>query len=438
MLVKRMKSNTVLKVEKLSKQYRLGLVGRKTIKEDVKRIWYKIRGKEDPYAMVGVPNIRASNSLSDYVLALDNINFEVCKGEVLGIIGANGAGKSTLLKILSKITTPSEGIVKFKGRIASLLEVGTGFHAELTGRENIYLNGAILGMNKDEISTKMDEIIEFSGCKGYIDTPVKRYSSGMGVRLGFAVAAFLEPDILIVDEVLAVGDAEFQKKAIGKMKEISQGSANRTVIFVSHNMLSIKKLCTRGIVLNNGQIVFDGNQVDAIEKYYSLSNTKIQSESMDSLNRFGSGEIRIEKITLLNFKFENISELHTGDELNIKFDFVKNKPIDYSKLIISIEIQNVNGNTIFNFINDEMGYSFEKLEFCNEFYMAIPKLLLRPNKYKLRIVISYEDTTTSDFVDVLEDVCYFEIISGDFWNMGNHNRKLDQAIMPSSFFIREK
>jgi lipopolysaccharide transport system ATP-binding protein len=218
----------ILKAENISKQYRLGQVGTGTLKHDFNRWWHKIRGKENPYLRIGDVNDRSTKGTSDYVWALQNINFEVERGEVLGIIGKNGAGKSTLLKILSKVTAPTTGSIKSRGRIASLLEVGTGFNGEMTGRENIFLNGAILGMTKKEIISKLDEIIEFSGCERYIDTPVKRYSSGMTVRLAFAVAAFLEPEILVVDEVLAVGDAEFQKKAIGKMQEISKGEG-RTV-----------------------------------------------------------------------------------------------------------------------------------------------------------------------------------------------------------------
>jgi lipopolysaccharide transport system ATP-binding protein len=216
-------NDTILKVENISKQYRLGLVGTGTISHDLNRWWHRVRGIEDPYLKIGDVNDRSTKGTSDYVWALQDINFEVQRGEVLGIIGKNGAGKSTLLKILSKVTSPTTGEIKTKGRIASLLEVGTGFHGEMTGRENIYLNGAILGMTKKEISSKIDEIIEFSGCERYIDTPVKRFSSGMTVRLAFAVAAFLEPEILVIDEVLAVGDAEFQKKAIGKMQNISRG-----------------------------------------------------------------------------------------------------------------------------------------------------------------------------------------------------------------------
>ncbi len=266
-------SNIILKATNISKQYRLGLIGTGTISHDLNRWWSKIRGKEDPFLKVGDVNDRSTKGNSDYVWALKDINFEVQKGEVLGIIGKNGAGKSTLLKILSRVTTPTTGEIKTKGRIASLLEVGTGFHPELTGRENIYLNGAILGMNKAEIKAKEDEIIDFSGCTRYIDTPVKRYSSGMRVRLAFAVAAFLEPDILVIDEVLAVGDAEFQKKAIGKMQDISRGEG-RTVLFVSHNMAAVKSLCTRAMVLDNGELVFSGGTEESIQFYLQNNNEK--------------------------------------------------------------------------------------------------------------------------------------------------------------------
>lgn len=264
---------TILKAENISKQYRLGLVGTGTLSHDLNRLWHSIRGKEDPYLKIGAVNDRSSKANSEYVWALRDINFEVKQGEVLGIIGKNGAGKSTLLKILSRVTLPTTGVIKTKGRIASLLEVGTGFHPELTGRENVYLNGAILGMTRAEITAKLDEIVEFSGCEMYIDTPVKRYSSGMKVRLAFAVAAHLEPDILVVDEVLAVGDAEFQKKAIGKMQDISSGGG-RTVLFVSHNMASVKSLCTRAIVLENGTTVFNGEVDEAVSFYLQLGNEK--------------------------------------------------------------------------------------------------------------------------------------------------------------------
>lgn len=245
-------SNVVIKVENLGKQYRLGQVGTGTISHDLNRLWYKVRGKDDPYLKIGESNDRTKKGNSDLVWAIKDINFEVKQGEVLGIIGKNGAGKSTLLKILSRVTGPTVGDIKVKGRIASLLEVGTGFHPELTGRENIFLNGAILGMTKQEIKSKFDEIVDFSGVERYIDTPVKRYSSGMYVRLAFAVAAHLEPEILIVDEVLAVGDADFQEKCLGKMKDVS--GQGRTVLFVSHNLGSVSELCSQGILLENGTL----------------------------------------------------------------------------------------------------------------------------------------------------------------------------------------
>lgn len=261
-----MKNDVVLRVENLSKQYRLGTVGTGTISHDFNRFLARIMGKEDPFLKIGETNDRSSKGESEYVWALKDINFEVKRGEVLGIIGKNGAGKSTLLKILSKVTGSSTGLIKSKGRIASLLEVGTGFHPEMTGKENIFLNGAILGMTKKEISSKLNEIVDFSGCERYIDTPVKRYSSGMKVRLAFAVAAFLEPDILVIDEVLAVGDAEFQKKAIGKIQDISN-EGGRTVLFVSHNMAAVQSLCTRGLVLNNGEIQFVGGIVESVNEW---------------------------------------------------------------------------------------------------------------------------------------------------------------------------
>jgi len=269
--------SVAIQFENISKQYRLGMIGTGTISHDLKRWWaVNMRGKEDPYLKIGSVNERSSAADSDYIWALRDINFEVQQGEVLGIIGKNGAGKSTLLKLLSRVTSPTTGAIRAKGRIASLLEVGTGFHPEMTGRENIFMNGAIMGMTKAEIRSKLDEIIDFSGVERYIDTPVKRYSSGMMVRLGFAVAAHLEPEILVVDEVLAVGDAEFQKKAIGKMQDVAKGEG-RTVLFVSHNMASVSKLCTKGILLENGGIKRRGDINDIIIHYMEHQTIKDQT-----------------------------------------------------------------------------------------------------------------------------------------------------------------
>lgn len=261
-------SEVAIKIENLSKQYRLGVVGTGTLSHDLKRWWtVNMRGKEDPYLKIGETNDHSTKGNSDYVWALKDINLEIKQGDVVGIIGKNGAGKSTLLKILSKVTKPTTGTVQYKGRIASLLEVGTGFHMEMTGRENIYMNGSIMGMTRAEITCKLDEIIDFAGLERFIDTPVKRYSSGMTVRLGFAIAAHLEPDILVVDEVLAVGDAEFQKKAIGKMKEVSQGGG-RTVLFVSHNLASIEQLCLSGLILKDGGVFYQSNNISEVLRNY--------------------------------------------------------------------------------------------------------------------------------------------------------------------------
>lgn len=322
--------DVILKIENISKQYRLGTVGSGTISDDLKRFWYKIRGKEDPFLKIGEVNDRSSKGTSNYVWALQDINFEVKRGEVMAIIGSNGAGKSTLLKILSKVTGPTTGSIKSKGRIASLLEVGTGFHPELTGRENIFLNGAILGMTKAEIASKLHEIIEFSGCERYIDTPTKRYSSGMTVRLAFAVAAFLEPDILIIDEVLAVGDKEFQKKAVGKMKDISRGDG-RTVLFVSHNMNAVESLCETGIVLESGKIAFSGSAKESVD-FYLKSNKLVTSRFLE-FDDLGNDLVKVNSISV-NKSDDQVS---ISDDLNIEVDFTllqeNNKRIDISTAI---------------------------------------------------------------------------------------------------------
>jgi lipopolysaccharide transport system ATP-binding protein len=307
-------SKLAIKAENISKQYRLGEVGTGTLSHDLNRMWHKLRGKEDPYLKIGEANNRATKGESDYVWSLQDINFEIEQGDAVGIIGRNGAGKSTLLKILSKVTKPTTGTIKVNGRIASLLEVGTGFNPEMTGRENIYLNGAILGMRRAEITRKLDEIIDFSGVERYIDTPVKRYSSGMYVRLAFAVAANLESEILIVDEVLAVGDSEFQKKCLGKMGDVSRGEG-RTVLFVSHNMGSLGELCGKALLLENGQISLADDSRAVIQKYLSnqSSNSKKYPETspVKYLEIYQTGNKMIlsaeyevkQKYKLLNFGF---------------------------------------------------------------------------------------------------------------------------------------
>lgn len=314
-------SQPIIKIENISKLYKLGEVGTGTLSHDLNRWWQtKILRKEDPYTKVGTTNDRTQKSAKDEcVWALRDINVDIYQGDVLGVIGKNGAGKSTLLKILSRVTSPTTGNIKFNGRMASLLEVGTGFHLEMTGRENIYMNGTIMGMRRAEINKKLDEIVEFSGVAKYLDTPVKRYSSGMTVRLGFAIAAHLEPEILVVDEVLAVGDAEFQKKAVGKMQDVSK-SHGRTVLFVSHNMAAIKSLCTSGMVLVNGTQQFHGKIKDAVD-FYQENNTLILNKS----NCWEFGEdaenenIKLNKIKIMPL---NGNALDISSGVQIEFDFV--------------------------------------------------------------------------------------------------------------------
>ncbi len=289
-------SNTVIEFNNVGKQYILGTIGTGTLSQDLNRWWARIRGKEDPYLKIGETNDRTQKGDSRFVWALRDINFKVEQGDVVGIIGKNGAGKSTLLKILSRVTSPTTGDIKIKGRIASLLEVGTGFHPEMTGRENIFMNGSIMGMTKTEIRSKFDEIVDFAGVTKYVDTPVKRYSSGMMVRLGFAIAAHLEPEILVVDEVLAVGDAEFQKKAIGKMQDVSKGEG-RTVLFVSHNMAAVKSLCNRGIVLESGLSVFQGNVDDSLRYYLQNGVQKTRHKIIESIIQH-KNTIHFEKILI--------------------------------------------------------------------------------------------------------------------------------------------
>ncbi len=289
-------SRKVIEFDGVGKQYVLGTFGTGTLSQDLNRWWARVRGKEDPYLKIGEVNDRTKKGDSRFVWALKDISFSVEQGDVVGIIGKNGAGKSTLLKILSRVTSPTVGSIKVKGRIASLLEVGTGFHPEMTGRENIYMNGSIMGMTRAEITRKLDEIVDFAGVEKYLDTPVKRYSSGMIVRLGFAIAAHLDPEILVVDEVLAVGDAEFQKKAIGKMHDVANGEG-RTVLFVSHNMAAVKSLCKKGVVMKNGGIEHTGDIESSVAHYLKNDNQSTEKKIIDRV-KWVKPTMRINDITI--------------------------------------------------------------------------------------------------------------------------------------------
>ncbi len=343
---------TSIEFENISKQYRLGLVSTRTLSHDLNRWWQmNILGKEDPYLKIGEVNDRAHKGTSDYVWALKDINFKVEQGDVLGIIGKNGAGKSTLLKILSKVTAPSTGVIRARGRIVSLLEVGTGFHPEMTGRENIYMNGAIMGMTKAEITRKLDEIVDFSGVERYIDTPAKRYSSGMTVRLGFAIAAHLDPEILVVDEVLAVGDAEFQKKAIGKMQDVSRGEG-RTVLFVSHNMGAVKQLCTNVCVLKNGTKDFIGGVDAGIDYYLKDENQQINNSIIAQIQNIKQDDVFILEDLVIRQpenKSDNLITIYPL-EVSIVYKVLKN----VASLRIGFDIVNSKtGITVFRSFHDD-------------------------------------------------------------------------------------
>jgi len=368
---------SVIKVENLSKAYQLGNFGTGTISRDLERFWARIRGKEDPFLKIGEVNDPAVKGISDIVWSVKDINFEVQQGDALGIIGRNGAGKSTLLKILSRVTSPTTGSVKIKGRVASLLEVGTGFHPELSGRENIFLNGTILGMRKVEIERKFDEIVDFAGVERYIDTPVKRYSSGMYVRLAFAVAAHLESEILIVDEVLAVGDAEFQKKCLGKMGDVSKGEG-RTVLFVSHNMGSIRQLCNSAMLLDNGNLKKQGTVEETLSLYLS---TRIINGSLSKLKYQGT---LIKNINFIEFSINDIVNREAifspSEPLNIflKYDCLINVP----KFRTSVNFYK-DSQLLFTLHNKSWPSELMNGHYTDNF--LVPPYYLRPGNYTIGI-----------------------------------------------------
>lgn len=392
----------VLRAEDISKVFRLGDVGAKTITEDIRAAWHKLTNRQNPYTTGAETNNRELESINDFVWALKDINFDVKQGEILGLIGKNGAGKSTLLKILSRTTAPTTGSIKIKGKIASLLEVGTGFHPDLSGRENIFLNGAILGMKKNEIKSKFDAIVEFAGVQRYIDTPVKRYSSGMYVRLAFAVAAHLEPDILIIDEVLAVGDSEFQNKCLGKMKDVSE--QGRTVIFVSHNMGAVADLCSRAILLKHGMILQDGSTDDVIRSYVQ-QNMNVKLNDSSSLNdasvRRGTGQVRFEKIRMLNSLGEEVNEFFQGDKVIFEMSFQVNTPVNDLMSSITLrsgKTRDIVTSTKRNRIESTNFKTGDVIQVRYEF----PRLSLRPGVYETYYWLGNRSAETAfDVVDNL-------------------------------------
>lgn len=398
-------SNKVLEVDKISKQYRLGQFGTGTLSHDLNRFWHRVRGKEDPYLKVSEVNDRAVATSGNYVWALKDVAFELNQGDVLGIIGKNGAGKSTLLKIISRITTPTTGEIRFNGRMSSLLEVGTGFHYELTGRENIYLNGAILGMTKKEIDERLDEIVEFSGCGKYLDTPVKRYSSGMIVRLGFSVAAHLESEILVVDEVLAVGDLEFQNKCIGKMQDISKGG--RTVLFVSHNLSSVKKLCNKGLLIEQGTSTFFGGIDETIDRYLHNDATSAQNNmDFSNFSRAGNGIIQFQSLELL-VNDRPTTKMMIGDSLTLKIRLKSKEKIRYK---MAIHLYRGDQTRLANIENMDSDLDLEPFIGEREMIVTFNNIKFYPNTYILSLWLG--DVSSHEYIDYLRHCARFEIVEG--------------------------
>lgn len=386
-----------IKAENISKQYRLGEIGTGTLSHDLNRFWYKIRGKDDPYLKIGETNDRNKAGASDYVWSLKEVNFEIQQGDAVGIIGRNGAGKSTLLKLLSKVTKPTTGGFKINGKIASLLEIGTGFNPEMTGRENIYLNGAILGMRRKEISRQFDEIVAFSGVERYVDTPVKRYSSGMYVRLAFAVAAHLESEILIVDEVLSVGDAEFQKKCLGKMNDVSRGEG-RTVLFVSHNLAAVRELCNEGILLESGQLIIKDNVSNVINSYYNLNNKLASLNKMNVIVEYEDGLLYWATNKKIRISIENLGlpqgyffDISFNDKFGTKLFSIEGAITKIPlKLYNKIELLIINPGIVDTYLSVDIGLKdqyFSRYKYLETSIVQIPTMNLENTKPVKGLVI---------------------------------------------------
>lgn len=375
-----MSEKNAIEVKGLGKRYRLGVIGGATLSDDLKVAWASLRGKPNP--LLPLDQETGGQVSGDHFWAVRDLDFTVPEGEILGIIGHNGAGKSTLLKLLSRITLPTEGSIRMRGRSSSLLEVGTGFHPELTGRENIYLNGAILGMTRAEINSKLDDIIGFSGIKHHVDTPTKRYSSGMKVRLGFSVAAHLEPEILIVDEVLAVGDADFQKRCMGKMKDVA--SSGRTILFVSHNMLSIRALCNRVIHMDGGRIVNDGETEGVVVDYLKSYFTEADTISWSGDDRPGTDLVRLESVSVNTVTPDRLMTWREPFQLETRFDF---KGTEEDTLSLAYHVYNSNDVLVFaSNINDgrEENIIFRSGE--QHTICRIPGDLLNAGDYRVQLL----------------------------------------------------
>jgi lipopolysaccharide transport system ATP-binding protein len=416
-------SKPVIKVDELSKIYRLGQIGTGTLSHDLKRWWAVSRGKQDPYLKIGMENDRTQKAQSDYAWALRDISFEVQKGDTLGIIGRNGAGKSTLLKILSRITTPTQGRMRIKGKIASLLEVGTGFHPEMTGKENIYMNGAILGMTRSEITKKMDEIVDFAGISMYVDTPVKRYSSGMYVRLAFAVASSLDSDILIVDEVLAVGDSDFQKKCLGKMSDISQNQG-KTVLFVSHNIYTVSEICNKGLLLVNGTLGFSGSIKDTIANYM------VENAGVGEV--FVTHKKGIEWEGILN-KAE-LNELRADDDISFVLGF-RTTGMDFHNIMIDFNLFNENNENVIHSRSNWVDFRFsvkQNTRFNINYKVKSPKL--SPGKYYLTIFVCQTGQIPLLHIDFIEA---FTVTANNYFGTSRFFDMIQSSTVPEYTISQE-
>jgi lipopolysaccharide transport system ATP-binding protein len=414
-------SEPAISVERLSKLYRVGSAKART--DTFGDLLAELARR--PFRRGGA----ASQATQDF-WALRDVSFEVKRGEVIGLIGRNGAGKSTLLKILSRITAPTSGRAVIRGRVASLLEVGTGFHPELTGRENVYMNGSILGMSKAEVDRKFDQIVDFAEVGQFLDTPLKRYSSGMSVRLAFAVAAHLEPDILIVDEVLAVGDAQFQRKCLGQMEKVSR--RGRTVLFVSHNLAAIRSLCTSAVLLERGNVTSVG-PVDAVTAQYLSHTTGTDDVPLrDRTDRLGNGKLRFTEVRLRSASGAVTDEVLSGDSLVVEADYTSGETIDHKRLFMAVSLWDEHRNPAALFASDEMGAAFGPVGKTGTLRLEIPNLLLRAGSYSLKLMASHVSPAAENFYDVVEDTVTLLVQPGDYWRSGYTNRPGAYSIMPAS------
>lgn len=404
--------SVVVSTENLSKRYRLGVINRRYLYRDLQSWFARVTGRPDPNAEV---DARVSHNRDGVIWALNDVNIEIKDGDVVGIIGRNGSGKSTLLKILSRITSPTKGNARVKGRVASLLEVGTGFHPELTGRDNVYLNGSVLGMSKSLIDKRFDEIVDFAGVSDFIDTPVKRYSSGMRVRLAFAVAAHLEPDILIVDEVLAVGDAEFQKKCLGRIGEAAK--SGRTILFVSHNAAAVENLCTKGIVLDQGRVVYAGAQSDALDFYAQNSGSKDMPVAQRT-DRRGSGDLRIEDIELRNNRGAKACSIAAGESFSVRLKYRNPHRLTWPQLHVSLTIKSHMDVSLANVNNHVSGAMLgDKLADEGWLVCELGAAAFVPGCYGIDFMV-LDQPRGARILDAVERAVEFEVSGGDFYGTG--------------------